>query len=93
MHIISHFGTPLPPQKMPPWTFQDMPLPRIHNSFTTLLLQGPHSFSFFELKTFLKTFLQLNMTYCKKFAIFFEKTKDSLMFYNASYLNTILLIR
>ena len=40
MLILSHFGTPLPPKKMPPppWTFQDMPLPRTHNSFTTLLL-------------------------------------------------------
>ena len=39
MHILSHFGNPLlPPKNAPPWTFQDMPLPRTHNSFTTLLL-------------------------------------------------------
>ena len=40
MHILGHLETP-PPQKNAPhpsWTFQDMPLPRAHNSFTTLLL-------------------------------------------------------
>ena len=33
--------------------------------------QGPHSFSFFELKTF----LQVYPTYCKKFATFLRKLK------------------
>ena len=38
-------------------------------------IQGPHSFSFFELKTFLKTFFSTLRTYCKKFAIFLRKLK------------------
>ena len=37
--------------------------------------QGPHSFSFFELKNFLKTFFTTLTTYCKKFAIFLRKLK------------------
>ena len=36
------------------------------------MIQGPHSFSFFELKTFLKTFFTTLTTYCKTFAIFRE---------------------
>ena len=40
------------------------------------IYQGPHSFSFFELKTFLKTSLFTTLTtYCKKFAIFLRKHK------------------
>ena len=42
--------------------------------------QGPHSFSLFELKTFLKTFSTTLTTYCKKIAIFLRRLKDSLMF-------------
>ena len=42
---------------------------------TGILYQGPHSFSFFELKTFLKTFFTTLTTYCKKFAIFLRKLK------------------
>ena len=42
--------------------------------------QGPHSFSLFELKTFLKTFSTTLTTYCKKIAIFLRRFKDSLMF-------------
>ena len=49
-----------------------------------LLVQGPHSFSIFELKTFLKTFFKTFFTtlttYCKKIAIFLRKLKASLMF-------------
>ena len=45
-----------------------------------ILNQGPHSFSLFELKTFLKTFFTTLTTYCKKCAIFLRKLKDSLMF-------------
>ena len=47
------------------------------NSVVTsnLYTQGPHSFSFFELKTFLKIFLTTLTTYCKKFAIFLRKLK------------------
>ena len=45
-----------------------------------LYRQGPHSFSLFELKTFLKTFFTTLTTYCKKIAIFLRKPKDSLMF-------------
>ena len=37
--------------------------------------QGPHSFSIFELKTFLKTFFTTLTTYCEKFAIFLRKLK------------------
>ena len=37
--------------------------------------QGPHSFSFFELKTFLKTFFATLTIYCKMFAIFLRKLK------------------
>ena len=37
--------------------------------------QGPHSFSLFELKTFLKTFFATLTTYFKKVAIFLRKLK------------------
>ena len=39
------------------------------------IYQGPHSFSFLELKTFLKTFFTTLTTYCKKFAILLRKLK------------------
>ena len=45
-----------------------------------IINQGPHSFSLFELKTFLKTLFMTLTTYCKKNAIFLRKLKDSLMF-------------
>ena len=38
-------------------------------------IQGPHSFSCFELKTFLKTFFTTLTIYYKKFAIFLRKLK------------------
>ena len=40
-----------------------------------IIYQGPHSFSIFELKTFLKTFFTTLTTYCEKFAIFLRKLK------------------
>ena len=55
--------------------------------------QGPHSFSPFELKTFLKTFFTTLTTYYKKIAIFLRKLKRFTNVYNASYLNMNLLIR
>ena len=44
-------------------------------SVNIIINQGPNSFSFFELKTFLKTFFTTLTTYCKKFAIFLRKLK------------------
>ena len=54
----------------------------VYKSWLTccLMPQGPHSFSLFELKTFLKTFSTTLTTYCKKIAIFLRRLKDSLMF-------------
>ena len=43
--------------------------------FNVNLNQGPHSFSIFELKTFLKTLFTTLTTYCEKFAIFLRKLK------------------
>ena len=48
--------------------------------FGGYIIQGPHSFSFFELKTFLKTFFTTLTTYSKKVCYIFDKTKDLLMF-------------
>ena len=53
-----------------------------------IINQGPHSFSHFELKTFLKTFFTTLTTYYKKIAIFLRKPKRFTNVYNASYLKS-----